>query len=840
MGYTSFIQAKDRVTNPRLDNSSSILYASDNFFTLGTTFYTNESKSVLAPAGNYVIPTHYKTYYATIGSNGRFTTQPLELMTGSFDTNWTDCTGYSGSARMDLTASYWDGTENISWMGMKLSLSQSADGRIYLTDDYWDTTTARFRESVGQGFKGYHIENGPLHSAGGGGLAQSAGFFNISQSLKSVDITDMKGYDLRVLNGEYHTGSNKAFQYYDTPNYNWGYAEGSIVQGVVHLAADPDRVVTTGSLTYTFRPDYWYAPEDYEAPTYVRRMPDIPRIKDKWGKDKLFVDMAYPLFDRVPVSNGTAPYDKNVDWRISTIAGKGITQRARRTNKKIYNLNDYWSTEDDFDYAHGGVGKFYFGGDFPIRGAMGVARPDIGTRWPDGQEIPAMIRSLIVDNETWQYGSYGGFAYTNVNPYHWTYQINSGTGYQSSGPANQLISYLGKGGGYDNPVSLYMFDHIQEDYEVYNGNQDYYVAQSLKACYDSVVQYGIDTAQLTSKSDFVEWSIYAMGIYKAEKFGQEGQGWLYFTTGSNVNENYEVFKFYDEYFISSSKTADQTVGNNLYRGFGEYVKYSFITNYVNDASNPWYIYGLVHNYDISRKLINEIYNEATASTMQCPGYFWRRHEPVAGTDVYYKRTGTSYSGFAPGTGGNPGDRVWVCPSLLQSLGAWCFAYADGLFVWNEGPFGADEDKGADFYWKHQYGWNGEDNSITGNIQAMYGDVSNIDNGGMDWLYAGYLQVAQHKDIIEADTPWVKPHVYWNGEWKTGKYNYPVYLYNRNAPISAYKVSADGTEVLLLTCHGTNNGYTKSTFSLRFPTLNNRVELVNTWGNYTSVIRIKIT
>jgi hypothetical protein len=121
MAYSSYIQAKERITNPRLDNSGAILYASDNFFTLGTTFYTDVSKSITASAGNYVIPTHFKTYYATIGSNGRFTTQPLELMTGSFDTNWADCTGYSGSAKMDLTCSRANGSGGyFQWCGLKL------------------------------------------------------------------------------------------------------------------------------------------------------------------------------------------------------------------------------------------------------------------------------------------------------------------------------------------------------------------------------------------------------------------------------------------------------------------------------------------------------------------------------------------------------------------------------------------------------------------------------------------------------------------------------------------------------------------------------------------------
>jgi hypothetical protein len=72
----------------------------------------------------------------------------------------------------------------------------------------------------------------------------------------------------------------------------------------------------------------------------------------------------------------------------------------------------------------------------------------------------------------------------------------------------------------------------------------------------------------------------------------------------------------------------------------------------------------------------------------------------------------------------------------------------------------------------------------------------------------------------------------------GKYNNPVYLYNREAPISAYKLSADGTEALLLTQHGCNIGYTKTDFSLRLPTKANKEILVSTWGNYTSVIRIK--
>ena len=843
MAYSSYLQAKARVTNPRLDNSGSILYASDNFFTLGTTFYTDASKSVVAPAGNYVIPTHYKTYYATLGSNGRFTTQPLELMTGSFDYNWTDCTGYSGSSKMDLTCSRFSYQIDafFPWCGMKLSLSESAAGRIYLTDDYWDTTFVR-PEAYG-GFKAYIMDNGKYHSAGG----QPGNSNWVSRSLKSLDITDMKGYDLRVVNGEYHTGSNRS-ENLNTSDTSYGFTLGSTVQGTVHLAVDPNRVVTTGSLTYTFRPDYWYADENYESTTYLRRMPRVLPIKDKFGNQKTFTDMSAPVADIVPVSNGIAPFSKNVDWRIQTWKDQGITEKGRQTAKKIMDLNLNWYTEPDFDEENGGVGKFFFGGDFPIRNAMGVARPDIGTGWPGGQEIPSMIISLIVDNFTWANGSYGGVAFTNSNPYHWTTEINSGTAYQNQGPANQLASYLGKPGGYDaTSANLYLSNHIQEDFEVYNGTQDYYVAYSLKLCYDSVVAYGLATGQIPNKERFPKWSHYGGGLWNQHLYGSEGDGWYYYGTGSNVREDYQLSNprgyimspRYENFVVSGSWTVDQAIGTGLWQGWKEYIKYSYVTNYFNNASEPWFINSLVYNYDVTRKAIDMLYSEATASTMQACGYLWRRHEPVAGTDMYYVRNGTNYFGYLPGTGGNAGARAYLAPSVFQSYAVWCMGYADGMFMWDGGSIGQDEDKGAFNYWARHYGWSGQEyDSVTGNIAFMYGDENDHANSPMDWLYIGYFQILQHKDIIEANTPWLKPEVYWNNEWKRGKYNNPVYLYNREAPISAYKLSADGTEALLLTQHGCNNGYTKTDFSIRLPNKANKEFLVTTWGNYTSVIRIK--
>ncbi len=92
-------------------------------------------------------------------------------------------------------------------------------------------------------------------------------------------------------------------------------------------------------------------------------------------------------------------------------------------------------------------------------------------------------------------------------------------------------------------------------------------------------------------------------------------------------------------------------------------------------------------------------------------------------------------------------------------------------------------------------------------------------------------------IVEANTSWIKPEIFYNGNWLTGEDNYPTTLYYVQAPLSAYKMSSDGTEALVIITNAFNNGYTKATHTLRLPTKSNYQFSVDTWGNYTTVIRI---
>ena len=90
MAYSSLSDARSKVTNPREDNSSATLYADTNVLDSSNTFYSNSAKTTLAPAGNYVVATNYKTYYVTLNSSGKIVGTPSVLMPAGADTSWVE------------------------------------------------------------------------------------------------------------------------------------------------------------------------------------------------------------------------------------------------------------------------------------------------------------------------------------------------------------------------------------------------------------------------------------------------------------------------------------------------------------------------------------------------------------------------------------------------------------------------------------------------------------------------------------------------------------------------------------------------------------------------------
>lgn len=792
MAFANITQARARVIDPTQEHSSSILYGNDNFFTVGTTFYTNASKSVLAPAGNYVIPTHYKSYYVTLGSDGRMTTQPLELMTGSMDTSWVDDTINSGGVKI---ANYpWS---YINGGGTAMVLNTSS---LLLTDTIWGT-----KEPEAGTYKVWQVDMGIYRRT----------------ALENIDLSDMKGYEIKITCGNWMDSGRTWRGQPGSP----GFKERTQTSAIVHLAADPNRVVTTGSLTYTFRPDYFIPSYNYEYNSFFRRLPDTLPIIDNSGSVKEFLDMGTPLGDMVYKSTGLGSLNRVK--RISTRRKKCATTLVQ-TGYAQYPFGP--SQNETFENPQQ---RLIFENDSSIRDSVAfvIGRvPNFGIE-SDTELCAALMESLVVDNDAWANGySARGVKYSTINPYHWTWQVNSGTNGGGHSPANNALGMFEQTGN----------SYIREyDFETFGGpgGESYLCGLGFKKCIDAAKVYAQANNYFayTNPNGFVpKLSNYAGGIYAPGWYG----GWDDANNASNNQSlaqlrNGTLYYDYNNYYTSQSVSYTSLGARvtQFYAGAGNAINRHYITNYQNNGREAWRAYGLVHSYDIAKRLLFDLFGPTDAGNARVMGYFWQYQEPVDFSDFVFERIYTNWQGNNDGM-----YRPQPAPSTIQSQAVWSMAYTDGSWCWESYTQGEEPESIA--WWQNYYGYDGSENNVFYATIGAYGETRSHSNGSWDWLYIGYFQVLQHKDIIAAPTVWKKAETYWNSEWLTGEKNYPVFLFYLRAPIVTYKLSADGTEALMLVISPYNNGYTKETHRVRLPTKGNREFLVDTWGNYTSVIRIK--
>lgn len=77
---------------------------------------------------------------------------------------------------------------------------------------------------------------------------------------------------------------------------------------------------------------------------------------------------------------------------------------------------------------------------------------------------------------------------------------------------------------------------------------------------------------------------------------------------------------------------------------------------------------------------------------------------------------------------------------------------------------------------------------------------------------GMWQASRNRDIIEAPTSWEMPEVRTSthGVWRTGDERYPSYANYYREPLVRTKLSADGTELLVIACNPYNTGVERAT------------------------------
>jgi len=291
MAFSSISDARTKLNNPETTEDSQILYANNNLLDSTTIFYTNMEKTILASAGNYVIPTQYKTYYVTLGSDGKISGTKTELIEASADTSWVnDYIAYYDTGEFIPNDNFDSGN-----VGTNLSINSTT---YLVTDAYWSSRS--YAHS-----KKWVIDQGEI----------------VSTAITNIDVSAMKGYDLRLMTGEWYQNTKG-----DTTTA--GFTEGNFISAIIHVKQDINRVLTAGKVNYYFRPDYFIPLYSGEYPSFFKRFPNVLPINDKNGNQKDWMSLATPLFDMIEKGSGVENTTKRT-YRNSTRNSKGYTYKRQ-------------------------------------------------------------------------------------------------------------------------------------------------------------------------------------------------------------------------------------------------------------------------------------------------------------------------------------------------------------------------------------------------------------------------------------------------------------------------------------------------------------------------------
>jgi hypothetical protein len=629
-----------------------------------------------------------------------------------------------------------------------------------------------------------------------------------------------------------------------------GFLSGNFISAIIHVKQDVNRTLTVGKVNYYFRPDYFIPLYSSEYASYFKRLPNVLPITDRNGNNKDWLSLAIPLFDMIEKGSGVENTTKRT-YRNSTRNSKGYTyKRQSKLVDTLYgdppNSNYYMLRESGggasstiYEYQNYAEKHLIHYDNWMKTSAEYTYNLHTGSNFSNpptsAQQswVVGLWESLLItnptDRTTWTFNN--GIinkTYAQLNPRSWETTINSGTGNYNISPANGLLGFFSPFGDSLSPQNVNHGKHLQFDFEITGsyGRDRLAFGQAFSALWNSAKNFSIANSWASSGGVIPNFSNYEGGIYTRTYEGSGTGGWRYVAPGVSMAtaKTTDLYKDYKEYFLdgSKSRSASDFYYHKFYEGGIESYSHFFVTGYLHNICEKWYLFNLVHCGDISRKLITDILGAEGGKAKKVCAYSWRYMEPIDISDFGFERKGyLSGVGFKNYRPNNP-------PSHNQSVAVWSFAYLDGLYLWDDNVIGGEYNK-----WREEFstGW------------QTYGDIYEIDNGAYDWFHIGYWQVLQNRDIVGANTPWLKPELKidsttWTSNTDADTTNLPVMLYNQQRPISAYKVSADGTEALLIMTSPFNNGYTKETFTVRLPAKSNQQFDIDVWGNYTTVVRLK--
>lgn len=608
-----------------------------------------------------------------------------------------------------------------------------------------------------------------------------------SDAITSIDVSEMAGYDLLIYSGN-HDGTKFVSEY--------------AMQSFVHLAIDSGRSAIDGDKIYYFAPDYWIPTASHQMANFFRRMPDITPINNQSSS---IGEKSFKLME--VYKNDTLYY--NGSSRTSTILSSGVNLYANASNKseKITFGFDATAFKTSIADVYGVLpSDVYAYGDPPI--------------WT--YRIATLIESLVLDYSTWSTGtSRWGIPYTQANPWRWEYNT------YGTDPAHYFSSSAALF------TQLYDRDSFWNTAEAHFNYEDghvmldsYNAGRAIALLVSESLKRGIDNSVHTPGTDPApKLSGYAVGVYNPSWYGPTNQAWSNLSSGNYVS--HKLYNDYKNLIIDNTYSASDILPESFTEGmiaaYSQSLDTIYCSNYqINVSTNQWYFYNLIGGYEISKKMLDEYFDthSVNANHVKIQPYIYRFMEPNQVEATYLKKFKNSANQALPG-------RFDLAPSMWQSLGAWGFGLCDGITNWGASTT------------ENYYDYAQADG---GKYDGQHKQAENPTNkASHDWLWKGQYQIWQNKDIIEASTDWKIPdYDKGSNNWTTTYENIPAYQYTQEYPICRYKSSADGSEALVLCINPFSDGITKSTHTFRVPVagLIYKTFTIDTWGHYTTVLRLK--
>ena len=163
----------------------------------------------------------------------------------------------------------------------------------------------------------------------------------------------------------------------------------------------------------------------------------------------------------------------------------------------------------------------------------------------------------------------------------------------------------------ENPNNLSHAAIIEHDGEAFigAGRKRLNTGLAMDGLFVSCKAYSIANNFAASGGVIPKFSIYGEGVYQSGFFGTGTSGWTYVDPSVSVAtvKTTDLYSDYHNYYINGTISRTSMANYNaFYEGAKNGWGFHYVSSYLNSIVTKWYFYSVVHNFDITKKILGQI------------------------------------------------------------------------------------------------------------------------------------------------------------------------------------------------------------------------------------------